>query len=47
MTVWYWPNTLYTCGQDSTPIYKFDLYGILHKNGVFYTYSTHVITAKV
>ena len=37
-------HTLYTCGQDSTHIYKFYLHGILHKDGVFYTY---VITAKV
>ena len=28
-------------------IYKFYIHGILHENGVFYTYNTHVIIAKV
>ena len=39
-------HTLYTCGQDSTHIYKFYLYSILHKNGVLDTYDTHVVIAK-
>ena len=39
--------TLYTCSQGSTHIYKFYLHGILHEDGVFYTYDTHVIFAKV
>ena len=40
-------HTLYTCSRDSTHIYKFYIHGILHEDGVFYTYDTHVIIAKV
>ena len=39
--------TLYTCSKDSTHIYKFMYMAFLHKYGVFYTYDTHFIFAKL